>query len=377
MGNDHAAHSSQLKQLAVLRDVSVQRILDVTKPDDWAMMKHLGNGQLVCPSPECRSGFKKPYERNGTRFLVNMPGANCTHPSVSRGQGGGPMGYVHIAMQLRLGEIGQSRGWDPVLEDHPTHADVLFRQFQYIAEIQNWNTDFVGRTAARSAHGCKTIWLFPTGASGAGVTNALFHSPAVRIGFYVHGMPVHLDKDDPRPSDDAQLRVSATVARPTADRTEFMTRGMEAGAFLAEVFSGERRWYPPRELPTEKQSYGIWAKKSDVEIVRATRRRLESVLPQVEPLLNNMDPREPDPLKAECVGNYEQDASDRTDPESACEPFRVGRPDSDMPGETGVVQAFGDREGAAPHRQYFGGFRKWAAKFTIKWVGRLGGWGLR
>lgn len=377
MGKQHRHQSSHLKKHALLRDSSGRSLLNVDDPVDWAFMKSMGNGQLICPEPGCRSGFKRPYQRNKTRFLVNMPGSECGHKGKPSDGGGGKMGRLHVEIQKHLMKLAKELGLEAIREERPSYADVLFPESKYAVEVQSWNTDFEMRTRDRQRKGYQTIWLIPVGASGKEITKALFTFPAVRAGFYEFGRPKPFVDSSTWPGEKAELRLSATIATLNEARILFRTEAMDAKRFLVELFAGTRRWYPPGQLPLERGGYGVWARVQDVETLKVCRERRESTLRheahtfstntlvENEPLAGASDKR---PAQKQSIsGRTEEPVSSQSGTKTA--PERIS--DTRRSARSGELAALTSAQASV------GPFKGRPTSVAIKWLGRLIGLGLR
>ncbi|MGL6235924.1 MAG: hypothetical protein ACRC20_11330 [Segniliparus sp.] len=114
------------KQLARLRgDPPGSRTLWVYDEQDWAVMRALPSGALVCPEPGCGSPFTVARQnQHGTRWLADRPGSDCAHTLTRPGAGGGPMSAQHRWMQERLRRMCAALGQEAIPEHHATNADL-------------------------------------------------------------------------------------------------------------------------------------------------------------------------------------------------------------------------------------------------------------
>jgi hypothetical protein len=208
-------------------------------------------------------------------FKFKARSASCSHWP-ARGGGGGPESKQHEWMKLRLTQIARTLGYHATTEHRPTNADVFVHEPALCLEVQLHPTQFRKRTAQRKAKGAAVCWLIREGLDSAAAVKALFGLPAVRFRVVDpsgSGRPVvpWEDPDGRQVATEAQLQVFGTVAyAPPWDQCVgavprgvpwFRTEPMDGTAFLEEVLTGRRRWYPPMMLGSK---WGLWALKSDV-----------------------------------------------------------------------------------------------------------------
>lgn len=237
-------------------------VLDVLDPHGWARLRAAPSGSLRCPEPGCAQRLTTVLHADGTRFLRNLPGEpDCGH-------GAHPMSAEHRWLQERLAGIARSLGQPATVEHRATFADVYLPDVRLALEVQRWPTDFAGRTLARRRLGADVIWLLrvPPGQPSTRLARALFHQPAVRLVVHQRGAWATelLPWADPASGADAVLSVHGTVARHDPAGDQLTTRPMDAAAFLAEVVSGARRWYPAERLEGTGLTHGAWVAGADL-----------------------------------------------------------------------------------------------------------------
>jgi hypothetical protein len=268
----HGGHEARggSKQLAQLRDHPPRaKPLWVYDADDWALMRSVPSGSLVCPT--CRSPFQVPFENpQGTRFLRDKRGGACPH--VSRPDlGGGVMSPQHRWLQERIARICIKAGYHPIVEHYETNADVYVVEAQMAIEIQRWSTDFEIRTQARRARNADVLWLITEDATSRGARQALFEQPAARV--LVHSQRSRQEPLKPWEGSSlarfARLSVYATVAHLDA-RTSTLRTGHEDGyRFLTEVLSKQRKWYRPGTAGLPHPGSGAWVLDTDLRVVQS------------------------------------------------------------------------------------------------------------
>ena len=256
------------KQHAQLRDDQPKRRpLWVYDADDWENMTSLPSGSLVCPEPSCRSPFAVPIQNAwGTRFLRDLPGSSCAHTWARPDLGGGPMSPQHRWLQARIARICDLVGHSAITEHYETDADVFIPDAKFVIEVQRWSTEFELRTVARENKGMHVLWLLTEDAKGRAVNRALFRVPAARIRVHARGdrerrlTPwLHVEENA-----EAVLSVFATVAYFDWCTMTLKTRHHDGAQFLAEILSGQRRWYPPGRTSLPSAGCGAWAIAEDL-----------------------------------------------------------------------------------------------------------------
>jgi len=267
--DDHRAHTGGSKQHAIRRDRPPPvRPLWVYDADDWAVMKSLEKGILICPVPGCRSAFQRPVQNaQGTRFLRDMPGQSCSHTLARPDLGGGAVSSQHRWLQARLARICERLGYAVIPEHH--YADVYVEnpvagRMNLAIEVQRWSTEFEKRTEARVAGYAQVLWLLTEDATEKQVTRALFRLPAARLRVHHRrDAEARLQPwDDPALNREAWLSVYATAAKWNHTTGELSTGLVDAATFLAELLDGRRRWHPPG-TPGLPRRGGAWILDED------------------------------------------------------------------------------------------------------------------
>lgn len=266
------------KQHAQLRDEERRvRPLWVHDDDDWATMRALPAGSLTCPSPGCSTLFGRPIQNaRGTRFLRDMPGSSCGHDPYARSDlgGGGLMSAEHLWLEGRVARVCEVAGQVAITEHYATHADVYVPGRQLAIEVQRWSTDYQRRTRARQRAGASVLWLLPEdgGAPNArSTTRALFELPAARLRVHRRGNRQELLQPWLHPDQrrEARLTVFGTVGRLNRQTMKLESRMHDLAAFLDEIFSGRRHWYPPGTAGLPSASGGCWVLTADLDTTRA------------------------------------------------------------------------------------------------------------
>ena len=251
------------KQYARRDDVN-SGLLDVTNDVDFAVMRALQTGRLMCPLENCSTRFTRPpLKTNGTRFLRNKTGSDCQHGSIPKG-GGGKMTAEHSWIRDKLCALLREAGYPVQTEEHVfTHADVMVRDPMWALEIQRGKTNFAARTKARQEVGANVIWLLPSSATSEVASKALFSLPAARIRVLDRRRRQDLQPWlHPETEAIAQLFIGATVLTLRKGSDQFSSDGnYDAVGFFAEVLSGKRIWMPKQaSLP-----WAGWVLKSEWE----------------------------------------------------------------------------------------------------------------
>lgn len=268
----HNEHSKKTKIHAQRRDVYRRYPLWAGDDNDWAQMRNLPIGDLICPADGCRAELVTVERQNGTRFLRNRRGtSDCGH-AFGRSRGGGPMSLEHRWFQQRIARICASLGYEVVQEHFDSSADVWVESNPPLAiEIQRWPTNFVKRNRARVATGARVIWLFPESGSSPKMSRALFNNPAARI--RVIGMDGSWDVAPPwtqGASTAVKLCVGATVVGTVnqANKQRLESVGnYDAKRFFGELLNGDRRWFGPN---VRQIKYGAgWALNTEMEMIQA------------------------------------------------------------------------------------------------------------
>lgn len=247
-----------------------RRPLWVYDNEDWELMCSLPSGTLICPEPGCRSAFKKPLSNaRGTRWLANLPGTSCGHLPPRPGLGGGSMTAQHRWLEARLARLCEALGFEAITEHYATNSDVYVPAARYSLEVQRGPTDFPTRTGKRLESG-QMVWFVTEDARGNAAKRALFEYPAVRLAVvsrWDKNIPL-TPWDDPSTVPDSRLYVFATVARLYDGNAGLVTGRMDAMAFLREILTGERRWYPPYTPGAPRLTSGFWARTDDLKAAR-------------------------------------------------------------------------------------------------------------
>lgn len=320
------AHSDSIRPLWVYDD------------EDWEYMRGLPSGALICPRAGCRARFKRPIEnRQGTRWLANLPGEGCGHFHPRPPGKGGMLSPQHRWLAGRLVRLCGLLGYEAVAEHFDTNSDVYVPAASFSLEVQRWNTNFDKRTKARQQQGGRVVWFITEDARGTTADRALFLMPAVRLRVESRGDGLRSLKpwDNPRQSRDAVLMVFATAARLDPATNHLATRRMKAPNFLREILRGERLWYPPGTEGAPRKG-GFWAKPGDLvsaqEAGRAERALLlrESTV-RIRP--PQSPPAEPSvvremPLVAQEMGIPDDPVADSPDRQLAQPAAHIAPPDA-------------------------------------------------
>lgn len=247
--------------------------LCVDDDDDWEAMKSPDADVILCHDEDCNIPVRPALSSKRTRFLRFNPGRECTHQFL-KDVGGGPEGSKHKWIVRRLARVIERIGYQALVEDRGSYADVLVPEVGYAIEVQRWPTKFEHRSEARAARGLKTIWLLTADAAGGrgsrSVRNALFGSPAARV--TVVDRANRRERLEPWAHSgqgrDAVLQVFATINVPDpADPARLRTHSYDGFRFLSEVLASERLWYPPGTPALALDHAGGWARP--LELYRA------------------------------------------------------------------------------------------------------------
>lgn len=252
------AHTDQIRPFWVYDD------------EDWAYLRGLPSGSLICPEPGCRVRFKRPIQnRHGTRWLANLPGEWCSHYRARPVGNGGPLSPQHRWLTARLARLCELLGYEAVTEHYETDSDVYVPGASYSLEVQRWDTKFAKRTLARQRKGARVIWFVSEDAKGTAAAKAVFLMPAVRLRVESRddGRIALKPWDHEQQNRDAILKMFATVARLDRTGKHLITGKMDAYPFLKQILGGERLWYPPGTEGAPRDG-GFWARPSDLARVR-------------------------------------------------------------------------------------------------------------
>src|SRR4051812_21246918 len=262
------------KRHAQLRHQARATPLWVGSPDDWALVRQRPRPPLVCPESGCDVELIS-YENlnnqyNPRIFKFKSVGSSCSHWDPDHHGGGGPPSPEHEWMELYLSRLVRSLGYTATPEHPPTRADVFVEECSYCLEVQLRSTQFRKRTAQREAKGARVCWFHREGLDTEKARKALFGLPAVRFRVLDENQPGRLIApwNDPKRHErieHARLQVFGTVAYLETNKDigelSFRTRTMDGTMFLAEILSGQRRWYRPMMLGRKS---GLWALRRDV-----------------------------------------------------------------------------------------------------------------
>jgi hypothetical protein len=270
------------KRHARLRHQPRATPLWVGDPEDWALVRQKPRPPLVCPEPGCDVELIS-YENlnnqyNPRIFKFKSVGSSCNH-WVPDNHGGGPPSQEHEWMKLYLSRIATSLGYTSTPEHPPTRADVFVHECSFCLEVQLRSTQFRKRTSQREAKGAQVCWLIREGLDTEKARKALFGLPAVRFRMVDETERGRLitpwnEPDNYELLEASRLQVFGTVAYlekdPRSSELSFRTRTMDGATFLAEILSGQRRWYRPMMLGRKS---GLWALRRDVSAYYARRQR--------------------------------------------------------------------------------------------------------
>lgn len=270
------------KRHALRRDVQLSQPLWVGNDADWALMhgpSKLPTGTLICAEEGCRRPLVAVFlKATATRFLRNHPdGPACGHGFDEPSGGGGLMSDEHRWLQQRVKMLCEDLGHPSLLEHYASRSDVWVENVTpgpgvpgkpLAIEVQRWSTRFAERTQRRQDLGATVLWMFPESAKSGAATQALFEFPSVRIRVMrADNRRVSVTPWKADHSGRVRLCVGGTVMRFDASKRAMVSAGnYDAKAFIQEVLSGERDWYPRGTVgfPTAG-----WARVEDVTRMRA------------------------------------------------------------------------------------------------------------
>ncbi|WP_125734538.1 hypothetical protein [Amycolatopsis sp. WAC 04197] len=256
----------------------------VGDPEDWAVVRQTPRPPLVCPEPGCDveliSCENRSFKQNPRFFRFKSVDRSCDHWA-DHDHGDGPETAQHEWVKHRLTTIARRLGYTATPEHPSTRADVFVHEPGYCLEVQLRSTQFQKRTQARETKGGTACWWIVDGVDSKALTKALFTLPAVRFRVIdktnprIRTLNPWTDPEDQDLASRAHLQVFATVAHPPSAMNSanprsawFRTGTMDGYAFLREVLSGRRRWYPPHALGHPS---GLWALDTDVDRYRTFR----------------------------------------------------------------------------------------------------------
>lgn len=246
-------------------------------------MRDLGAGLLKCPEPRCPVKFGSPrVSSRGLRYLQRLQNIGCDHAFVGGSDlGGGPPSERHFWMQDRLARICRVLGYETIIEDWHTQADVYVPSRSLALEVQLRPTQFEERTIARQTKGAQPIWFIPPTTNSPTARNALFRLSAVRL--EVHSRNSRKKTlnpwEDTTQNPEALLRVFGTVAKLDAKDGNLYTGRYDALDFLSEVLSGTRVWHPPGTPGLSRKTSGAWVKQEHLQFVQSRIRRTRAKAP--------------------------------------------------------------------------------------------------
>ncbi len=284
----HVAHrrdeGAKLQGLAELPSKRVPgttetRLVSVLDPDDFKLI-HLQKINIRCPRRSCPT-MLVAVKRGPTRFLRSKPGgASCSHgvvPAIPPG-GGGIESDEHLWFKGRLATICRLLGYEAVIEDPRTKADVYVPDAKTALEYQRWSTEFGTRTFARKLAGAtSTIWFVPEAWSRTAtkkVRSEVYSRPAALIGAYDNRRKRGEPWTSLRPWENeelnryARLYVSGTVVNYKHEADEFFTARTDLMQFLRDVLAGTRVWIasvPVQKYGGFETAGGAWVRKTDWE----------------------------------------------------------------------------------------------------------------
>lgn len=265
-----------MKEYAVLRAADRRRVLCVRNEDDWAEMKTVGAGGLVCPAEGCDSILVACTSKKEKRFLrYHNKARQCGHSYDPNG-GGGVEGSEHLWIKNRVAQICNWLGYDVEIEHQPSQADIWVHSDPPLAiEIQRWDTDIEARTRSREQLGAQTIWLFTEGASSA-VDKYLFKTPAARVRVYEKNDGANGRKPiKPWLSECKEtpyVYIGATVLSSHRSGRMLGSAGnYDAMKFFRQVLAGDRIWVAPESKLAEHG--GGWALRKDIQELKRLRAR--------------------------------------------------------------------------------------------------------
>jgi hypothetical protein len=262
---------------------TIQRLIMVHDDDDFALV-HKKGYKIHCPQEGCPTLLIAVGGQTRARHLrIRTDSPHCTHAEadLEESNGGGLETAEHFWMKYRIARVVGLVGFECILEDAKTHADVLVVRARRALEYQRgMGTDFKQRTEARASLGMGTIWFYPDiNFRESPTPTVALTVPHVFIGVYppqsfaknagrsfpTRATPLKPWKDRTLDST-ARLYVSGNIVNKAKSNC-FLPSWMGLPKFLKQVLSDERIWLP--SVPVLQNSgkgikrCGAWVLRSD------------------------------------------------------------------------------------------------------------------